>query len=437
MCYNSAANPKAQEVFAPNHVWAKSLYDAGLNILPVVPLHLSRGQRKPPIEWTRWKDEVYPWYPSPYSGLTPLSRWWQRSNPYGIFIICGFTSGNLEVLDFDLEADTHFRKTWRLFGGFPIIKTPKGFHVIWRWPNQQKRAGEVLARTETGKVLLETRGHGHLVQTVGSPPYCHPSGKTYRLLAGSLLAIPEIAEDRRAEIISVARGFDRSHLQPPLAAALDGVGKGRVLLPLPIDAGPKIPEHKITTIGVGHNVSAGHKVLAAGLDEPKIGQDDTSPASSRSGAAGSSSGVPFAGQSEECLSRPGGSNPLPSGSNPLQDALCGSSALPEPRLPDGFEILDGETPADAWTRQASWADMLEPLGFDHVGFSNGWELWRKPGSLSDTNHISCGDHIMVCHSTACLPLVAGERYSKFALLALLCFSADRREAARWLRRSAK
>ena len=394
MTYNSDATPESQDRIAPNWDLAYSLWASGLNILPVEPLYLSGGQRKPPIKWTAWKDQEYPWF-------TRLKKFWARFNPHGIFIVCGETSRNLEVLDYDHEADTHFKKMRVLFLGLPIVKTPKGYHVFWRWAGQHRQAGEVLARTEKGEVLIETRGHGQLVQTVGSPHYCHPSGKTYSMLAGSLLEIPEISDSRRLEIISAARGFDRSQTSAASTAALSGGGREGVCL------------------------SAG--LAADDLRGSEISLGSTSPAES-------SSRMPPSGHSLEITSRVKTDESRSKiVSHEARTAFTEPTERPEPRLPDGFEILEDETPADAWARQASWADILEPLGFDHVGESNGWELWRKPGSVSDTNHISCGDHIMVCHSTACRPLVAGKRYSKFAVLALLHFDADMKAAAKWLR----
>src|SRR5262249_26533404 len=128
-----------------------------------------------------------------------------------------------------------------LVARLPQVMTPSGgLHVLYRCDqiagNQKlaQRAEEVdtedLPRTEDGalyeqkikeagirkengvyfkiKTLIETRGEGGYVLTAGSPPACHPSGNTYRLISGDLTAIPMIRPEERETLVSRARSFN-------------------------------------------------------------------------------------------------------------------------------------------------------------------------------------------------------------------------------------
>ncbi|RPI29821.1 MAG: hypothetical protein EHM61_00315 [Acidobacteria bacterium] len=66
------------------------------------------------------------------------------------------------------------------------------------------------ASEDAAKVLIETRGEGGYVIAPGSPPACHPSGKSYQLRQGSFDAIPRGAGGRK---LSRSSG-DRCRNQP-------------------------------------------------------------------------------------------------------------------------------------------------------------------------------------------------------------------------------
>ena len=116
----------------------------------------------------------------------------------GTAIICGEVSGGLEVLDFDkpglFEPFVELVEQSRsgLIARLPQIQTPRGgMHVYYRCSTiegNQKLAEEPAVQDTTGRptvqTLLETRGEGGYVLTVGCPPECHETGRTYEHVAG-------------------------------------------------------------------------------------------------------------------------------------------------------------------------------------------------------------------------------------------------------------
>ena len=114
-------------------------------------------------------DEVFGWF-APVENL----------GFYGIQIVCGQVSGNLEVVDFD---DFDLFAPWALkvqqactglLDRLVIVSSPRpGIHVYYRCPSiagSQKLASRVIANPNTGrpqtKTMIETRGEGGFA----SPP---------------------------------------------------------------------------------------------------------------------------------------------------------------------------------------------------------------------------------------------------------------------------
>ena len=172
---------------------------AGINVMPLK----TDGSKAPKISWKSWQSERVPaWLIREHFSDNPR-------RPSGIGLICGATSGNLEVLDFD--APELFEPWCRLVGDiskFPIIETPSGGrHLIWRCPKIQGNVG--LAWDEDGDIMIETRGQGGQAVLPGSPPETHRTGKPYRLMAGSLEDMPTITSEERTRLLEAARGFNK------------------------------------------------------------------------------------------------------------------------------------------------------------------------------------------------------------------------------------
>jgi uncharacterized protein (DUF927 family) len=178
------------------------LREAGLSTIPIK----TDGSKAAALR--SWK---------PYQERLPdageLQKWFGNGAGLGIALICGKVSGNLEVMDFDKPA---LIAEWRelvdeaapgLLARLIQIETPAGgLHVAYRCA--EISGNKKLAQSPDARTLIETRGQGGYVLTVGSPAACHPSGKLYRLLNGDLKAIPEITPAEREILFDCARSFN-------------------------------------------------------------------------------------------------------------------------------------------------------------------------------------------------------------------------------------
>lgn len=180
------------------HIYASALhyFDAGLN---VVPIRLD-GTKAPLVKWKPLTTQR--------AERLDVQTWFAK--PAGIGVICGATSGNLEVIDFDDNKPLPI--FWSEVGGelarkLLIVATPdQGCHVYYRCPTIE--GNQVLAADREDKTLIETRGQGGLVVVPGSPPNVHRLNKAYRVISGDILHIPTITPDEREVLFRTARMFN-------------------------------------------------------------------------------------------------------------------------------------------------------------------------------------------------------------------------------------
>ena len=185
-------------------------YGGGLNVMPLC----LDGTRKPRV--CKW--------PTYSASLDKRLKWFTPQDPSGIGIICGKTSGNLEVLDFDspdIFPQWAELQDSRLLALLPIVETPKGGrHVYYRC---ETIAGNiVLALKPCGKKpLIETRGQGGMAVAPGGPLSVHPTGKPYKLIQGELSRVPWITPKQRGMMFKTATGFNQFVCEPkPKPASL-------------------------------------------------------------------------------------------------------------------------------------------------------------------------------------------------------------------------
>lgn len=179
------------------------LRSCGLNVMPLC----ATGSRVPKIKWSEYQSLIIP--------EDVLFRHFDDpwSNPSGIGVICGQTSGNLEVLEFDgdLIWDWAGRVETEIGPGFrdqhPIVMTPSGGHHFY-YESPMIEGNLKLAYNEEGLIEIETRGQGGMAVMPGSPPSTHPSGKSYHLVCGSFDHIPVITAERREVFVEMAKSFD-------------------------------------------------------------------------------------------------------------------------------------------------------------------------------------------------------------------------------------
>ena len=195
----------------------------GLNVMPLI----ANGRRckAPKIMWGEYQLKRIPeniiekYFNDPWS------------NPSGIGVICGLTSGNLELLDF--EDDSLFawldqvedELGYLVRNSFPIVATPSGgFHVYYRCSVIDGNLK--LAYDIDGDIVVETRGQGGQAVMPGSPGSTHPSGKLYRLVKGSFHQIPTLSTSEREVYLEMARTFDKKPPVEPRAADSPVTTKG-------------------------------------------------------------------------------------------------------------------------------------------------------------------------------------------------------------------
>ncbi len=186
------------------------LRSCGLNVMPLS----ASGTRVPKLKWSQYQDMLIP-----EDALFPhFDDPW--SNPSGIGVICGASSSNLEVLDFDgwQFFDWAGRVRDEIGSDFlqehPIVATPsKGFHLYFRCSLIEGNLK--LAFNDENEIQIETRGKGGMAVMPGSAPGTHPSGKRYHLANGCFDRIPVITPERREVYLEMAKSFDERPVATP------------------------------------------------------------------------------------------------------------------------------------------------------------------------------------------------------------------------------
>jgi len=206
---------------------AKAWAAAGLSVVPI----RADGSKAPAIEtWAELQGRI----------LTNDEIDQHFKPGLGIAIIAGEISGNLEFLDFDVPKDKQGNRisdcifdAWldcldvdlfELVGTMPTVRTPGGgVHLYYRCEYLEGNKKLAMQVNPPGTIppkstIAETRGRGGYVLAPGCPPECHPTKKTYELVAGSFAGegdgdgVPTITADQRAKLFASIRSFDQSDL---------------------------------------------------------------------------------------------------------------------------------------------------------------------------------------------------------------------------------
>jgi len=215
--------------------------EAGLSVVPI----RADASKAAATAWKQYTERR----PTPEE----VDQWAGRHT--GIAIIGGAVSGNVEVIDIDEPAlvrpyvDALKAQDPTLPGRLCFVATPRrneigktGCHLLYRCeapvagntklamsePEPELDAdGNPLLHPTTGepiqrpRCLIETRGEGGYVLTVGCAPECHPTGNTYEHVYGPpLTELETLSTAERETILRTARMFDRSiaetHTEPPV-----------------------------------------------------------------------------------------------------------------------------------------------------------------------------------------------------------------------------
>ena len=198
---------------------AKRYYDAGLNVLPA-----KRAEKRPVGAWKKWTkerpafDAVFP------AGIfldetqatngsgDPQNRAGARTGiravADAVCVVCGATSGGLEIIDFDQKAALYPAfcqelKKANVDINFVLESTQRGGkHLAFR--SSQCGKNQKLANNAEG-VVIETRGEGGICLIAPS--------EGYELESGDWTFVPEIDAGLRDLILDCARVLDADRRQ--------------------------------------------------------------------------------------------------------------------------------------------------------------------------------------------------------------------------------
>jgi hypothetical protein len=192
---------------------ALAAHDAGLCVLPVA--HDGTKRPDPPgSKWQRYQHER--------PTRDDLDAWMAHRDGFGI--VCGATSGNLELFEIEgraVDDGTYTRfvqalisaglqELWdRICAGYFETSPAGGVHLLYRC--EQISGNLKLARRPNGKdidVLIETRGEGGFAVVAPSGGRCHETGEPWVRELGGFDTIATITPEERAELHRVAMTFD-------------------------------------------------------------------------------------------------------------------------------------------------------------------------------------------------------------------------------------
>jgi len=173
---------------------ARRYHAAGLNVLPA-----DRKQKRPKGAWKQWTKER-----PDFDAAFPAGLQFDA-----LCVVCGPTSGNLEIIDFDQKA-TAFDRWARqlpadLVNSLPTETTQSGGrHVAYRCETVE--GNKKLARNADG-TTIETRGTGGICLINPTDGY----SSTW----GDWESIPTITPAQRSQLLDAARACDESQTPKP------------------------------------------------------------------------------------------------------------------------------------------------------------------------------------------------------------------------------
>lgn len=179
-----------------------------LNGFSVIPI-LANATKRPA---TRWRE-----YIAQAPSLDQVNEWWGNGHPFGIAVICGAVSDNLEMTEIEARAHTgdtiieirnrldeagHLSLWDFLTGeeGYTELSPTGGLHILYRVADHPVPGNTKIASAEDRLVLAETRGEGGYVIVAPSPGACHPSGDSWSLHSGTYGRVPVISWEERCAL---------------------------------------------------------------------------------------------------------------------------------------------------------------------------------------------------------------------------------------------
>lgn len=169
---------------------------AGLNVLPA-----DKKKKRPIGRWKEWTKSV-----GDFDSVFPKDLQFDA-----LAVVCGATSGGLEVVDFDQKAKA-FNDFANFYGSldlFPVESTQSGGkHIAFR--SSDFGRNQKLALDEKDEVLIETRGEGGICLIAPSDGY--------RIESGDWLNVPTLDPTERERLLNVARSLSQKKASSPILA---------------------------------------------------------------------------------------------------------------------------------------------------------------------------------------------------------------------------
>ncbi|MGN0930597.1 MAG: DUF3987 domain-containing protein [Thermoguttaceae bacterium] len=177
---------------------AKEYYESGLNVLPA-----SKRQKRPLCKWREFTTE-----------RPDFARVFSDSIEFdAVAVVCGQTSGGLEVIDFDQKGALFkaFKdKVGDALEGCAVESTQSGgVHVAYRTTACGRNVK--LANTSAG-CAIETRGEGGIC--IISPT------NGYEIKSGTWTSLPTLDKEQRNKLINAAISLDETKPKEPAPVVL-------------------------------------------------------------------------------------------------------------------------------------------------------------------------------------------------------------------------
>ena len=341
---------------------ARTWQQSGVSVVPI----LTNATKRPAVRWAEFQVHT----PS----LGQVDEWWGNGKSYGLALICGAVSGNLEMTEVEGRACTgealteiqnrmdelQMGELWDLLlgnRGYSEMSPSGGLHLLYRVLDHEVPGNTKIAQNSGHEVLAETRGEGGYVIVAPTSGLCHPSGEAWTILNGEYGHLPVITWE------------DRCKLHRALAIALDDTAPP--YWTIPTDTPTRVESTDLVpTDGPTHVARTSFKAP----EQPATPW----PASTNQGVAGLSPG-------------------------------------------DHFEAV------------TSWEEILEPHGWRDVGRRGTERLWVRPGKDPREGHSATTGYAedrdrFYCFSTSTI-FPAEQSLTKFAVHTILNFGGNFQLAA--------
>ena len=202
---------------------ARIWQQGGVSVIPIQ----ANGSKRPATSWAPFMIDV--------PTTDHVETWWGNGQEYGLALICGPVSGNLEMCEIEGRAlmdsgalleiigamdEAGAGPVWDLLtgpNGYAEDSPSGGMHLLYRISDHPVPGNTKIAADEDRLVLAETRGHGGYVIVAPTPGHCHPSGEPWRLVNGNYGQLPEITWAERNLLHAALHSIlDKTPPPPPI-----------------------------------------------------------------------------------------------------------------------------------------------------------------------------------------------------------------------------